>query len=63
MAMKAEVLEHVGKKMACPKEMQRRLDELIDEALHLLRNKKRLELVKAEPEDGRTEYLPPWEED
>lgn len=64
MAMKAEVLERVaervGKKMACPKEMQRRLDDLIEEALHHLRNKRKLELVTEEapmPEDRL-----PWED-
>jgi len=60
MATKADVSECVGKKMACPKEMQRRLDELIDEALHHLRNKKKLELVTAE-EPSPDDRLP-WED-
>lgn len=61
MAMKAEVLEQVGKKMACPKEMQRRLDDLIEEALHLLRTKKRLELVPADEPQTKEDCLP-WED-
>lgn len=49
-----------GKKMLCPKEMQRQLDELIEEALLLLRNKKKLTLVTEET--PTSDDLLPWED-